>query len=115
MMEAICTSGTSANFYKTARHNISKDTRLHISRRENLKCHSKELSGNFMISSAIITFSTRTLHQRNSIFMKCTCSGTIFMLGFFFSGTFYLQLIVTAGTYATFVMISVEDEVRASA
>jgi hypothetical protein len=39
MMEAVSTSETPVNFYKTTRCNIPDDSHLHTSRRDNLKSH----------------------------------------------------------------------------
>jgi hypothetical protein len=43
MMEAVCTSETSLNFYGTTRRNIAEDGPLHTRRRENLKSQGKYL------------------------------------------------------------------------
>jgi hypothetical protein len=40
MMEAVSTSKTSINFYRTTRRNKPEDSHLHAYRRENLKSHS---------------------------------------------------------------------------
>jgi hypothetical protein len=39
IVEAVSTSGTSINFYETARRRIPEDSHLHIRRFENLKSH----------------------------------------------------------------------------
>jgi hypothetical protein len=39
MVEAVCTSETSVNFYQTTRRNIPEDSHLYTRRRENLKSH----------------------------------------------------------------------------
>jgi hypothetical protein len=42
-MEVVSSSETSVNLYKTKRHDVPEDNRLHTSRRENLKSHRKQL------------------------------------------------------------------------
>jgi hypothetical protein len=44
-IEAVPSSETSLNFYRTTRRNISEDITLHFHRRENHKCYKIEVSG----------------------------------------------------------------------
>jgi hypothetical protein len=58
MMEAVCTSETSVNFYETTRRNIPQDCHLHTRLRENLQSNINHLI--FVMEKFCVFFEVRT-------------------------------------------------------
>jgi hypothetical protein len=69
MMEAVCTSEASVNFYETTQHNIPEGSHLRTRRRENLK-NSQELFALKPNSTAVSCFSVCDISSKKKDFLS---------------------------------------------